>query len=181
MAVVTSRVPDISSAHLNYIRDGHLVGHASLTLCGGAMVGNATFPLGSVTYQLQGEDVGGNPFQISWKTVKVKPGKYLLTALSDPVEVNPGDSTVFIFKLYNQNSYGSTNFTLTTESTSDVRAILQQTHISLNAAESAEISARVITGSSPGDNSVTVVASDGCTRTSASQTVSIKTPELVRI
>ena len=178
--MVTSRVPDISLANLNFIRDGEVVGSIPLTPCGGAMIGNGTFPLGSVTYLLQGEDVGGNPFQISRKTVEFELGKYSLTSVSDSVEVDPGESTVFVFKLQNQNSYGSTKFTLTTELTSGVRAVLQQTHTSLKAAESAEISVRVIAGSSPGDNRVTIVASGGCTRVTASQTLSIKPPEVVR-
>ena len=139
--MVTSRVPDISLACLNFIRDG------SVIASGGAMVGNATFPLGSVIYQLQGEDVGGNPFQISRKTVELKPGKYSFKALSDPVEIDLGESTTFTFQLKNLNTYGSTNVTLTTESTSGVRAVLQQTHTSLKANESADIGVRVSAGS----------------------------------
>ena len=144
VAVITSRVPDISSGHLNFIRDGSVIASVPLTLCGGAMVGNATFPLGSVTYQLQGEDIGGNPFESSQRTVEFKLGVYSLTALSDPVEVNSRESTMFSFKLTNYNSYGSTNFTLTTESMSGVNAVLQQIHISLKAKESAKISANML-------------------------------------
>ena len=177
--MVSSRVPDISLARLNFIRDGSVIASVPLTLCGGAMVGNATFPQGSVTYQLQGEDVGGNPFQISRKTVEFKPGKYSLTSLMDSVEIDLGESTIFVFKLHNQNSYGSTNFTLTTESTSGVRAVLQQTHTSLKAAESADISIRVSAGSRSGSNQVTIVASDGCVRVTASQSLLIIAPEIV--
>ena len=138
------------------------------------MVGNAIFPLGSVTYQLQGEDVGGNPFQISGKTIELNPGNY---ALSDPVEIDPGESTTFTFQLKNLNTYGSTNFTLTTESTSGIRAVLQQTHTSLKAEESADISVHVIAGSRSGSNQVTIIASDGCIHVTASQSL---TPETVR-
>ena len=177
--MVSSRIPDISSARLNFIRDGSVAATAPLTLCGGAMIGNATFPLGSVTYQIQGEDVGRNPFVISRKTVKFTPGKYSLTALSDPVEIVPGERTVFAFELHNQNSYGSTNLTFTTESTSGVRAVPQQTNTSLKAGERTEISVHITAGSIPGAKEVTLTASDGCTRVTASQSLSITRPELV--
>ena len=179
VAVVTSQIPDISSARLNFIRDGSVAASAALTLCGGAMVGNATFPLGSVTYQIQGEDKGRNSFEISRKTVEFKPGKYLLTALSDSVELVRGERSVFTFGLKNQNSDGSTNFTFTTESTSGVRAVPQQTSTLLKAGESTEISVPISAGSILGAQQVTLTASDGCTRATASQSLSITAPELV--
>ena len=178
--MVTSRVPDISLAHLNFIRDGRVIASVPLTLCGGAMVGNATLPLGSATYQLQGEDVGGNPFKIARKTVELKPGKYSFKALSDPVEIDPGEFTIFTFKLHNLNTYGSTNFTLTTESTSGVRAVLQQAHTLIKANKSADISVRVSASSRSSSNQVTIIASDGCIRVTASQSLLITTPEIVR-
>ena len=171
VAVFSSQVSNISSARLNFVRNGNVVASAALTLCGGAMIGNATFPLGSVTYQLQGEDVRGNAFEISQKTVEFEPGNYLLSALSDPVELVPDESTVFTFELRNQNSYGSTSFTFTTESTSGIRAVPQQTSTSLKAGESTEISVHVSAGSILGAQQVTLTASDGCTHATASRSV----------
>ena len=172
--MLSSRLPDISLARLNFVRDGELAASASLTPCSKAMVGNATFPSGSVTYQLQGEDLGGNPFEISGKTVDMKPGSFSLNVVSSIAELRPGESTALVFELHNQNSYGSTEFTISVEIPTDFSVALQETHALLEAGGSTQISIQVLANSLPGvSNDITIVANDGCTTVTATHTLTI--------
>ena len=174
MSIISSHIAGIALADLNFIKDGNVVASAPLTSCSKAMVGTIAVPLGSFTYQLQGEDIGGNPFQVSGKTVNIKPGQYSLNTISNITELRSGESTILVFELHNQNSYGSTEFTITTETPSDFSVQLQQTFAVLEAGESTQISIKVSANSNPRVyNDITINVHDGCTTVSATHTVAI--------
>ena len=166
VAILTSRVSDISSASLNLISNGNIFGSVTLTPCSGAMVGNATFPLGGVTYQLQGEDMGGNPFiHNSRRTRQFNPGNYLLTPSStNPQEIRLGESLVLTVQLHNQNVYGVTNFTLSVESPNGFSAFLKQTSVSLQAGSETQLCVPVSANSvlSGSIHRIIVTATDEC-------------------
>lgn len=180
VAVLTTRASDISSASLNFISDGNIIGSATLTPCGGAMVGNATFPLGSVTYQLQGEDSGGNPFVHNSRRIReFKPGNYLLTpSNTNPQEIRPGGPVTLTFELHNQNQIARATFTITASAPSRFNVVPQETRVTLAAGSSTQLDALVTAGSIPqgSTHQITLHATDGCTTVSASQTLTIATP-----
>ena len=88
------------------------------------------------------------------------------------MEVNARESTTFTFKL-NSCRLTPTDFTLATEVTSGIEAVLEQTSITVSSEESVEISVSVSAGSSPGSNQLTIIASYGATSVTASVTVSV--------
>ena len=160
----TSRVPDISSARLNFINDESIVKSTSLTPCSGAMVGIVTFPLGSFSYQLEGKDKHGNYFvHNSKRTHKFNPGNYdyLLTP-SNPQEIRPGESVVLEVELYNHNIYGFTEYTLSTESPNGLSIYLQQTHVFLEARNSTKLSVNVTANAVLPGSSHWIILRDEC-------------------
>ena len=174
MSILSSHISDIALARLNFVKDGNVVASAPLTSCSKAMVGTIAVPLGSFTYQLQGEDNRGNPFQVSGKTVNIKPGQYSLNTISTTTELKSGESTLLVFELHNQNSYGSSEFTIHVEATRDFSVALQQTHALLKAGDSTLISMLVFANSLPGNSTdITIVAYDGCITVTGSHTVTI--------
>ena len=175
MSIISSNIADIALAHLNFVKDGDVIASSPLTSCSKAMVGTTTVPLGSFTYQLQGEDTGGNPFQVSGRTVNIKPGQYSLKSVSSTTtKLRSGESAVLVFELQNQNSYGSTEFTITSDMPSDFSVELQKTFAVLKAGESTQISAKVSADSLPHvTNDITITVNDGCTTVSAVHTLII--------
>lgn len=66
--MVTSRSVEMLSAYLNIVgRGGTVVTSIFLSKCSEFLVGNTTFPLGTFTYELGGQDRGGNPFVYNTK------------------------------------------------------------------------------------------------------------------
>ena len=179
---VPKSIPGISLTHLSFVQAGHTIARNPLSPCDtGALVGNATFPLGLITYQLQGKDVNGKSFSYESATIEFRPGAYALNTVSTTGEVEAGDFVVIAFELRNNNLYGSAEFNISTESERGLSAVPLQTTATLKAGSSAEISVRVSTGTSSVSQSkqFTLTANDGCTSVSAFHTLSITAPEIV--
>jgi len=104
----------------------------------------------------------------------MKLGSYSLNAVSSVAELRPGESTVLVFELHNQNSYGSTEFTVSVESPPDFSVALQETYALLEAGGSTQISIQVSANAHPGvSNDITVAANDGCTTVTGTHTLMI--------
>ena len=179
---VPKSIPGISLTHLSFVQAGHTIARNPLSPCDtGALVGNATFPSGLITYQLQGMDVNGKSFSYESATVEFRPGTYTVDAVSTTGEVEAGEFVVISFELHNNNLYGSTHFSFSTESGRGLSAVPLQTTAMLEAGSSAEIGVHVSAGISTASQSkqFTLTANDGCTSVSASHTLSITAPEIV--
>ena len=143
------------------------------------MVGNATFPRGSISYQLQGESQNGRTFRYeSTQTAEFSSGSYSLVATSVPGELNSGQAVTLLFELYNYNFVFPAHFTFSVITPSRFSAFPQQSHATVVAGSSTQLSVLVTSGShAPGStHQITLRATDGCTTVSASQTLTIATP-----
>ena len=187
VVVFSSQIPDISSTvplHLNYIQEnGDVAKSVPLVKCGGALAGNETFPFGSFTYQLEGEDKEGNPFVYNpRKTAEFKSGNYSLTAVSTGAEIRPAESVLLTYRLYNNNppDSGPVDFSFAASTPSGFRTVFNPSHSSLAAGENTEITVTVTATSSqyfPGSTHIiTATATDGCITVSASQSLTIVAP-----
>ena len=181
VSVFTSQpIPGIILTLLNFVKQGSVVASASLThACGSAMVGNVIFPLGSVAYQLQGENQNGKTFKYeSTSTVEFNPGSYSLAVTSTRGELRPGEPVMLTFELHNQNQITPATFTISSAAPSRFNVVPQETHITLAAGSSTQIGARVTAGSHPpgSTHQITLRATDGCATVSASQTLTIAAP-----
>ena len=175
-------IPGISLTQLSFVQYSRTASRNPLSPCDtGVLVGNATFPLGLTTYQLQGKDVKNNTFLYESAAVEFRPGAYALNAVSTTEEVEAGDFVLILFELHNNILYGSTHFSFSTEDDRGLSAVPLQTTAVLEAGGSAEITVRVSAGTSSVSQTkhFTLTANDGCTSVSASHTLSITAPEIV--
>ena len=173
---ISKPIPGISVTHLSFVQNSRTIARTLLDSCSeiGALVGNATFPLGLVIYQLQGRGAEDKQFTYDSAAVEFRPGKYAFTTLSSVAELRQGESTVLVFELHNQNSYGSTEFAIHVEPTPDFFVAIQPSHALLEAGDSIQISIQVFANSLPGiSTDIRVMAYDGCTTVTGTHTLAI--------
>ena len=177
----TSKHEVISRLHLNVLNEEfEVTQHIPLNFCGGAFIGNATFHLGVVHYQLEGEDTTRNPFvyNIKKRHELKKSIRLKLSALSVPQEIDRGSFTTLSFEIENSDYYRVINLTLSVESHHGFINTISPSIISINAGDTIVINVIVrASGSSLTRGSsynIKVVDKTGCTGLSATQIVRIK-------
>ena len=187
IAVVTSRSAEMSSAYVNILgRNRTVVAQIPLSKCSEFLIGNTTFPLGTFTYELGGEDQDGNPFVYNTKKNAVfGPGSsyYAFSAVNGTsLEIDYNDIFSLTYELNNTNPYGSVTFNFAAEPVDGFSRFLRPHRATVGAGESVQVnmtvtasvgSSRIWRGSS---HMFTVTATNGCTTLSASKTVNIRAP-----
>ena len=185
IAVVTSRSTEISSAYVNILgRDRTIIAHIPLSKCSKFLVGNTTFPLGTFTYELGGEDQDGNPFVYNTKKNAVfGPGTsyYAFSAVNGTsLEIDYDDIFSLTYELNNTNLYGSVTFNFAAQPVDGFSRFLRPRRATLGAGESIQVTVTASVGSSRirrgSSHTFTVTATNGCTTLSASKTVNIRAP-----
>jgi len=169
--VITTQSAEISSAYLNIIGNRRVVAHVSLHKCSEFFIGNTTFPLGTFTYDLGGEDQDGNPFVYNTKKITTfMPGsKYFTLSAVNGTSLEI-DVILLTYELCNTNPYGSVTLNFTAESVDGFSKFLWPYQATVG-------SSRIRRGSS---HTFTVTATNGCTTLSASKTVNIRAPVSLR-
>ena len=185
ITVVTSRSAEMLSAYLNIVgRGGTVVASILLSKCSEFLIGITTFPLGTFTYELGGQDQDGNPFVYNTKkNVTFGPGSsyYTFSAVNGTsLEIDYDDIFSLTYELNNTNPYGPVTFNFTAEPVDGFSRFLRPHRATVGAGESVQVtltanvgSSRVRQGSS---HTFTVTATNGCTTLSASKTVNIRAP-----
>ena len=185
IAVITSRSAEMSSAYLNIVgRNGTVVAHIPLSKCSEFLVGNTTFPLGTFTYELGGEDQDGNPFVYNIrKNAVFEPGSsyYIFSAVNGTtLEIDYDDIFSLTYELNNTNPYGPVTFNFTAQPVDGFSRFLQPHQATVGAGESVQVTVTASIGSSRirrgTSHTFTVTATNGCTTLSASKTVNIRAP-----
>ena len=185
IAVVTSRIAEMSSAYLNIVgRNRTVVAHIPLSKCSEFLIGNTTFPLGTFTYELGGEDMNGNPFMYnSKKDITFEPGSsyYAFNAVSGTsLEIDYDDIFSLAYELNNTNPYGSVTFNFAAEPVDGFSRFLRPHQATVGAGESVQVTVTASVGSSRirrgSSHTFTVTATNGCATLSASKTVNIRAP-----
>ena len=175
----------MSSAYINIVgRNRTIVAHIPLSKCSEFLIGNTTFPLGTFTYELGGQDQNGNPFVCDTKkTITLGPGNSYYTF--NPVnrtslEINYDDIFSLTYELNNTNPYGPVTFNFTAEPVDGFSRFLSPHHATVGAGESVQVTLTASVGSSRirrgSSHTFTVTATNGCTTLSASKTVNIRAP-----
>ena len=153
--------------------------------CSKFVVGNTTFPLGTFTYDLGGEDQDGNPFVYNTKKITTfMPGSnyFTLSAVNGTsLEI---DVILLTYELCNTNPYGSVTFNFTAESVDGFSKFLWPYQATVGAGESVQVTIAASVSSSSirrgSSHTFTVTATNGCTTLSASKTVNIRAPVSLR-
>ena len=100
--------------YVNIIGNGQVVAHVPLHKCSKFVVGNTTFPLGTFTYELGGEDQDGNPFVYNARknaTFGSGSSYFTLSAVNGTsLEMDLYDVILLTYELHNANPYGSVTF-----------------------------------------------------------------------
>ena len=183
--VVTSRSADMSSAYLNIVGRGETaVAHIPLSKCSEFLIGNTTFPLGTFTYELGGQDQDGNPFVYDTKkTITFGPGSSYYTfspVNGTSLEIDYDDIFSLTYELNNTNTYGPVTFNFAAEPVDGFSRFLRLHHATVGAGESVIVTITASVGSSRirrgSTHTFTVTATNDCTTLSASKTVNIKAP-----
>ena len=189
IAVLTSRSAEMPSAYLNIIGNGRVVTRVPLHKCSKFLIGNTTFPLGTFTYELGGEDQDGNPFVYNTKkNVTFGPGNscFALSPVNGTsLEMDLYDIILLTYELRNTCPYGSVTFNFTAEPVYGFIKFLWPYRATVGAGESVQViitasagSSRISRGSS---HTFTLTATNGCTTLSASKTVNIRAPVSLRL
>ena len=189
IAVLTSRSPEMLSTYLNIIGNGRVVARVPLHKCSKFLIGNTTFPLGTFTYELGGEDQDGNPFVYNTnKNATFGPGNgyFNLSAVNGTnLEIDLYDVVRLTYELRNTNPYGSVAFNFTAESVDGFSKFLRPYQATVGVGESVQVTITASAGSSRirrgSSHAFTVTATNGCTTLSASKTVTIRAPVSLRL
>ena len=175
----------MSSAYVNILgRDRTIIAHAPLSKCSEFLIGNTTFPLGTFTYELGGEDQDGNPFVYNTKkNAAFGPGSsyYAFSAVNGTsLEIDYYDIFSLTYELNNTNPYGSVTFNFATEPVDGFSRFFRPHLATVGAGESVQVTVTASIGSSRirrgSSHTFTVTATNGCTTLSASKTVNIRSP-----
>ena len=185
ITVVTSRSAEMSSAYINIVgRGGTAVVSIPLSKCSEFLVGNTTFPLGTFTYELGGQDQDGNPFVYNTKkTITFGPGSgfYTFSAVNGTsLEIDYYDIFSLTYELNNTNPYGPVTFNFAAEPVDGFSRFLRPYRATVGAGESVQVTLTASVGSSRikrgSSHTFTVTATNDCTTLSASKTVNIRAP-----
>ena len=157
--------------------------------CSIFLIGNTTFPLGTFTYELGGEDQDGNPFVYNIKkntTFGSGNSYFTLSAINGTsLEMDLYDVILLTYELHNTNPYGSVTFNFTAESADGFSRFLWPYQATVGAGESVQVTITARVGSSRirrGSSHIfTVTATNGCMTLSASKTVNIRAPVSLRL
>ena len=183
--MVTSRSAEMSSAYVNIVGRGRtIIASILLSKCSEFLIGNTTFPLGTFTYELGGEDMDGNPFVYnSKKNVTFGPGSsyYAFSAVNGTsLEIDYNDIFSLTYELNNTNPYGSVTFNFTAQPVDGFSRFLRPHQATLGAGESVQVTITASVGSSRirrgSSHTFNVTATNNCTTLSASKTVNIRAP-----
>ena len=155
-----------------------------MSKCSEFLVGNTTFPLGTFTYELGGQDQDGNPFVYDTKkTITFGPGSsyYTFSAVNGTsLEIDYDDIFSLTYELNNTNPYGPVTFNFTAEPVDGFSRFLRPHRATVGAGESVQVTLTANVGSSRirrgSSHTFTVTATNGCTTLSASKTVNIRAP-----
>ena len=153
IAVVTSRIAEMSSAYLSIVgRSKTVVARIPLSKCSKFLVGNTNFPLGTFTYELGGEDMNGNPFMYnSKKEITFEPGSsyYAFNAVSGTsLEIDYDDIFSLTYTLNNTNPYGSVTFNFAAKPVDGFIRFLRPHQATVGAGESVQVTVTASVGSS---------------------------------
>ena len=187
--MITSQSAEISSAYLNIIGNRRVVAHVPLHKCSEFFIGNTTFPLGTFTYDLGGEDQDGNPFIYNTKkNTTFMPGSnyFTLSAVNGTsLEIDLYDVILLTYELRNTNPYGLVTFNFTAESADGFSKFVWPYQATVGVGESVQVTITARVGSSRirrgSSHTFTVTATNGCTTLSASKTVNIRAPVSLRL
>lgn len=173
VAVITSRVADISAANLLLVNgDGNTEKSVELTRCGEFLVSNFTAPLAFITYHIQGFDTGGLMFAFETRQSAVFPeGSYTFTRLGTmTINITSTEIPDLLYRFQNLNPHGYTliDFTAAVEPIGNFVVTIQPSTATLQAGESVNVTltpvvvnpSLVQVGNSYAFN---VTANDGCT------------------
>jgi len=179
----------MSSAYLNIIGNGQVVAHVALHKCSEFLVGSTTFPLGTFTYELRGEDQDGNPFVYNTKkNITFGSGNSyfdLGPVNGTSLGIDLYDVILLTYKLSNNNPYGSMAFNFTAQSVDGFSKFLRPYQATVGVGESVQVTITARAGSSRirrgSTYMFTVTATNGCMTLSASKTVNIRAPVSLRL
>ena len=185
IAVVTSRSAEMLSAYINIVgRGGTVVAHIPLSKCSEFLVGNTTFPLGTFTYELGGQDQDGNSFVYDTKkTITFGPGNSYYTfnpVNGTSLEIGYYDIFSLTYELNNTNPYGPVTFNFAAKQVDGFSRFIRPHRATVGAGESVQVTLTASVGSSRirrgSTHTFTVTATNGCTTLPASKTVNIRAP-----
>ena len=180
--MMTSRVPDIMSAEIQLLRDGtdDVLMTAPLYGCNDLLLGDITFPSGTVKYRMVGNDMSGFPFSISLihSTTFEPEHFYVERGGNKSVDITPYQSELSRITVCNLNE-GQAQYFFSYERVTGLRQTFRPSNQLLvppGACGSVNMVILVISADPGSTHALNASVTDGCSTQTVSLTVNIPMP-----